>query len=364
MVYNSLGSARTDMVSLQVPICNVAVSKYTSGSSTPQMVPSQVTAQFTINDGVAPFYDFDLHFEATAGPLGYTAFVVAPMDSSEHCGGGDMFKTTGSHFTKHVPTWPPAEAKNPFSARDAMIDQLICDQKSMLGETCHGRDAAETQDKSATTIHVEQAVDGSFTVTSDNQTVGKSRVGRVTADHHVETRLPAPNCSTEAACKSSCRDPKTNTSTFATCAGDGVYYCCDPAAGCGGLWSCPTNNGLAACACNAPPPPPPKLHKDQLIVMENKFLKVYVDTAHGIQAVFDKGAGKNYTLTHQLLEYQSEVNDAYDFKPTGPAAPVKGQPVRSGQPGQGVDRLLASSVSLGPVMQEVRLQASAEHKTR
>ena len=31
-------------------------------------VLSQVTAQFTINDGIAPFYDFDLHFEARAAP--------------------------------------------------------------------------------------------------------------------------------------------------------------------------------------------------------------------------------------------------------------------------------------------------------
>ena len=33
-------------------------------------------------------------------------------------------------------------------------------------------------------------MDGSFTVTSDNQTVGKSRIGLVTADRHVETWLP------------------------------------------------------------------------------------------------------------------------------------------------------------------------------
>jgi hypothetical protein len=135
------------------------------------------------------------------------------------------------------------------------------------------------------------------------------------------------------------------------------------------------------------------------VVMENKFLKVYVDTSMGIQAVFDKGAGKNYSFTHQLVQYASKVNDAYDFQPTGAAVPVgaplpspdllkgcmMGCSMQSAPRGAAADaacqdmcqerqsaplgaadapKLLFSSVSLGPVMQEVRLQVSAEHKTR
>ena len=50
VVYNSLASSRTDMISLQVPICNVGIHD-ANGSA----VLSQVTAQFSMNDGVAPF---------------------------------------------------------------------------------------------------------------------------------------------------------------------------------------------------------------------------------------------------------------------------------------------------------------------
>jgi hypothetical protein len=38
-------------------------------------------------------------------------------------------------------------------------------------------------------------------------------------------------------------------------------------------------------------------------VLENNFLKVYVDLAVGIQSVFDKGTGKNYSLKHELVAY-------------------------------------------------------------
>ena len=87
-------------------------------------------------------------------------------------------------------------------------------------------------------------------------------------------------------------------------------------------------------------------------------MKIYVDTAVGIQAVFDKGSGTNYSFTHTLMKYDSKVNDAYDFQPTGPATPV------GATNGSAAPKLLASTASLGPVMQEVRLQISAEHKTR
>eukprot|EP00658_Telonema_sp_P-2_P058738 TRINITY_DN4728_c0_g2_i1.p1 TRINITY_DN4728_c0_g2~~TRINITY_DN4728_c0_g2_i1.p1 ORF type:complete len:827 (+),score=171.69 TRINITY_DN4728_c0_g2_i1:274-2754(+) len=338
VVYNSLSSVRSEMVSLQVPICNVAV---LDADGAP--VKSQVTAQFTINDGVPPYYDFDLHFEARLQPLSYAAFTVLPIDSDDHCGGGDMARL-GTNFSQHVPRWPPERAKKGrFSAVESMYDALVSDQRATQG------------------------------------LVGPLRT------------------------------------------------------------------------------PPGQSQKEQgfeqLVVMENSFLKVYIDTAVGIQAVLDKGTGTNYSLTHQLLEYQSEVNDAYDFKPTGPAQPIGSSSVNSCRAGQCLVRvcppsgagcsfqlsssddcgpqrcvalhrssscdphgptqsshscdtaidsstagycecarkavplscdsstvglgcnqlcgnpapapkLLASSVSLGAVMQEVRLQISAEHKTR
>ena len=95
------------------------------------------------------------------------------------------------------------------------------------------------------------------------------------------------------------------------------------------------------------------------------------------------------------MQYASSVNDAYDFKPKGPAVPVGtkmpspdlikgcvvGCSMQSLKPlhcedmcqrlhaldapnGTDAPKLLFSSVSLGPVMQEVRLQVSNEHKTR
>ena len=291
VVYNPLASARTDIVSMQVPICNVGVAAHNGDA-----VPSQVTAQFSMNDGVKPFYDFDLHFSVSLAPLSYQTFTVTPLDSTAHCGGGDMVKAGATaSFSQHVPTWPP-NAKDTPSAMDALVDSLIADQQAMYGESA--------------------AAAGGFA---------------------------------------------------AAAAGD-----------------------LAARGGGKP-----TANRPTVAVMENKFLKVYVDTAVGIQAVFDKGSGKNYSFTHQLMEYQSSVNDAYDFKPTGPAVPVGASPAspelvkgcvmgcrlsagregeasspcedqcrRSGLSAADPPKVLFSSVSLGPVMQEVRLQLTPEHKTR
>jgi len=295
VVYNSLASARTDIVSMQVPICNVGVANAAGAA-----VPSQVTAQFSMNDGIAPFYDFDLHFEVKLAPLSYATFTIAPLDGTQHCGGGDMVKTGATaSFSQHVPTWPPS-AKDAPSALDGLVDSLIADQQAMYGDSA--------------------AAAGGFTA-----------------------------------------------------AGAAAGAAEDMAARSGGQ---------------------PKANKEEVVVMENKFLKVYVDTSTGIKAVFDKGAGKNYSFTHQLMEYQSNVNDAYDFKPKGPATPVGAAPpaspdlvqgcimgcamgqskstdaceemcqASSGLTANDTPKVLMSSVSLGPVMQEVRLQISLEHKTR
>jgi hypothetical protein len=179
---------------------------------------------------VAPYYDFDLHFEAKLAPLSYATFTITPMDNVHHCGGGDMERLTGrvmergrvvrhgtASFTEHQPTWPP-HARQPQRAFDSMVASVVAEQQAMLvGETA---------------------------------------------------------------------------SSAAGFTGTGV-------------------SGRQQSADNP-----------EMVVMENRFLKVYIDTSVGIQAVFDKGSGKNYSFTHQMLEYKSLVNNAYDFKPAGAAQPL------------------------------------------
>ena len=135
----------------------------------------------------------------------------------------------------------------------------------------------------ATTITVKQ-VSGLFDLVSSNATITgwARRKGRVDTNRHVTTWLPeehpaamplrqpvqqsspaatrndlaswrAPagsiNCTTATSCGATCNDGKPGGSACS----DGVYYCCGY---CTGSWSCPTNKGLQACACNPPPPAP------------------------------------------------------------------------------------------------------------
>ena len=55
------------------------------------------------------------------------------------------------------------------------------------------------------------------------------------------------DCTTEDSCKKTCSGPND----FYSSCSDGVYYCCGA---CSGVHSCPTNPGLASCACDPPPP--------------------------------------------------------------------------------------------------------------
>ena len=203
LVYNPLASARTEMVTMQVPICNMLVA---TADGTP--VLSQVTAQFTINDGLPPFYDFDLHFEASTAPLSYTTFVVTPSIGS--CGGGDTTQGAAA-FLRHQPTWPVEATVSTGSSFDRMVDARISEQRQMAGGADHS---------------------------PEGQQQGTGRRGAGGAE--AKERVAAPSTA----------------------------------------------------------------------VMENAFLKVYIELSSGIQAVLDKGSGKNYSLRHELMEYQSVVNDA------------------------------------------------------
>ena len=101
----------------------------------------------------------------------------------------------------------------------------------------------------------------------------------------------------------------------------------------------------------------------QMVVMENSFLKVYVDLKRGVQSVLNKATGVNSTLTHELYRYETE-NDgmvAYNFQPVGPATAVLSN-VTDGKRVE-IDAQ-ASTVALGPVMHEVRIMISDQHKTR
>jgi len=43
----------------------------------------------------------------------------------------------------------------------------------------------------------------------------------------------------------------------------------------------------------------------------------------GIEAILDKSTGKNWSFSHGLMQYDSAINDAYDFKPTSAAFSVR-----------------------------------------
>ena len=211
----------------QVPICKVTVAR---ADGTP--VLSQVTAQFTINDGLPPFYDFDLHFEAHTAPLAYATYVVTP--STGGCGGGDVTQGAAA-FLRHEPTWPPEQRATP--SLDQMISDRISEQRQM-----------ETY--------------GSHTAGGPSGGVWGGGLASAESGGRVSGRESAGGSTTPAA---------TTTA-----------------------------------------------------VMENKFMKVYVDLSSGIKAVLDKGSGVNYSFTHELMEYKSLVNDAYDFKVSGKARPLGG----------------------------------------
>ena len=98
--------------------------------------------------------------------------------------------------------------------------------------------------------------------------------------------------------------------------------------------------------------------KQHLVQMSNKFLTVYVDLQHGVKAVLDKASGTNYSVADQLVQYATSTchsaGDAYAFCPKGAATALLGPNATA----------RAATVAFGPVMHEVRLQVSDEHKTR
>jgi hypothetical protein len=123
--HNPLAVERTEAVSVQVPVCNLAVTEQASGAA----VTSQVTAMFGISDGQAPYYDFSLEFIATIPPLGQKVFVVSPAPDAG-CHGGDM----GAGFVRHARVTPRATDLDDANAPDEeLISQAIEVQMARTG---------------------------------------------------------------------------------------------------------------------------------------------------------------------------------------------------------------------------------------
>ena len=130
VVYNALGSARTEMVTVPVPVCAMEVLDAETG----EPVLSQVTALFGIGDGQAPFYDFELQFQATdLPPLGFRRFRLRPAPDAA-CGGGDDAATRSSaaHFVSHEQRVPaPLSAAAP---RALIVAEAIRRQGAVSGD--------------------------------------------------------------------------------------------------------------------------------------------------------------------------------------------------------------------------------------
>lgn len=203
VVYNPMGTARTELVTIAIPVCAVDVTDADTGAK----VPSQVTASFGIGDGTAPYYDFELHFEASQLPgLGFQRYRISPKPDGG-CGGADA--VTGAADSNTYVRHELRHPLKPSAAFDgiggpAVIKEAIRRQ----GDVCGDPDRWE----------------------------------RILAEVQAEM---------------------------------------------------------------APPQQHQQQHmqQDEFVVMENPFMKVYVDLRKGVQAVYDKATGVNRTLTHALMKY-------------------------------------------------------------
>jgi hypothetical protein len=332
VVYNPLGSARTEMVTVPVPVCAIAVFDADTGAA----VKAQVTAAFGISDGQAPFYDFELQFEASALPaLGFRRFRLSPKPDGE-CGGYHIDSEAGTTFVSHERRHPTTAGNEPACDEDGRLEQAV----------------------------LQEALRRQGDVMGDPRR-WKRVLGEVTAEL----------ANAEAASK-------------------------------------------------------PRVDLDTTVVISNDFLSVYIDLLYGVQAVFDKATGKNFTMRDEMVQYKTTPDGmvAYSFTPAGPAKPLLFKSDHLGNctswrqtkncdttgtvPDHKYDHAcnlavhgaqsgycdcagekvgivgcnasrpdftcttvcdpsavssvtaLASTVALGPVMHEVRLQISAEHKTR
>eukprot|EP01065_Artemidia_motanka_P014126 TRINITY_DN18099_c0_g1_i1.p1 TRINITY_DN18099_c0_g1~~TRINITY_DN18099_c0_g1_i1.p1 ORF type:complete len:1069 (+),score=319.29 TRINITY_DN18099_c0_g1_i1:58-3264(+) len=335
-LFNPLGWRRTEAVSVQIPVCSVRVESEETG----EPVLSQVTVMFDVNDGIAPYYDFTLSFTADLPALGWATYRVIPTVGS--CGGGDMLSRDAVYsphrYVWRSPLWQPHGAPLQYTGDDrAALQELSGHERKAL-------------------LHQAEAV-----CAADSDPTQCQRMAASSAE-------PA--------------EPKARAPDYVP----GSF------------------------------------------VLENQFLMVHVSPARGLEAVYDKESRTNHTLTHELVQYTATANNAYSFTPDGPARPVLsqtfGKNVSCGAWRQTADcdatgkrdplhdkscnvqlpwnvsgycecadgeqrhavgcqlnrppftcnqvcaglpvlqPLVAVTASLGPVLQEARLQVTKEHKTR
>jgi hypothetical protein len=207
----------------------------------------QVTAQIGVNNGKAPFYDFELQFEATSLPsLGLRRYRISPKADAD-CSGGDLHVQERGFavFARHG-TVGHSEALSKARRAD-VIQEAIRRQGDSCGDPDRwNRIVREVEDE-------------------------------VLAESHGR----------------SCKN----------------------------------------------------------VTLKNSFLEVSVDLCHGVAAVYDVATKTNYSLTHELMAWPSTSNDAYGAGITAPHPVLENTTV-------------SSTVAIGPVLQEVWLQISPEHKTR
>lgn len=77
----------------------------------------------------------------------------------------------------------------------------------------------------------------------------------------------------------------------------------------------------------------------QPVTLANAFYAVVVSPVHGAVSVTDKSTGKVYSLTQDLIKYESNITQAYSFTP-----PSNGTKLLTGD-------LITSTVAVGPIVQ-------------
>jgi len=138
-----------------------------------------------INDGVWPFYDFTLHFQATLPSLGYRSFIVSPTADGQ-CNGGDFAATAASptpasgsaRLSKHSVLFKAAGHSGPDATRadehrgfgavtETVLREMTGMQRSNVLDqammTCYAEDrsAGECQ-RARSTLEARVAAVGDF----------------------------------------------------------------------------------------------------------------------------------------------------------------------------------------------------------
>ncbi len=335
VVYNPHARPLNATISLQVPVCALAVRDAHTGGS----VLAQVTEMATINDGVAPYYDFLLFFEAKLPALGYRAFVVDPAVDASCNGGDDMLHHR--HNSQPMPSRGQSDKSSPYYRPKALPAQgaaaaaaatfsrheVIFDTRRRRRHHHRDRDnnGVQPQGQQAPAINAK----------NDNGNTASTLA-------HLDALAPHERALVEEqaamVCTGKDRSAGTDTTTTTATTTDAI---------CQALAAASSFDGEGTVSKPPPSPPPP-------VVLENAHIRVYVDPQTGLEAVYDKALQRNISLRYDLIGYNATDNNAYSFTPAGPASRL----VSSGQ------KFRAATATYGPVVQEVRLQVTDEHRTR